>query len=423
MSDEVVGRLRTANPTDDLLGTLPPSALRRVTAVLCLTEIVSWGVLFYAFPVIAPAIADETGWSTTSVVAAFTGSQLVAAGVGLVVGRWIHCHGPRLVMTLGSLVGVLGILAASSSMTLPTFVASWLLTGGAMAAVLYPPAFAALTGWGGIRRIQALTALTLVAGLASTVFAPLAAVLVDPLGWRDAYRVLAGILVITIPLHWCGLNHPWHWHRRDESTAPVTGAIPSGDSSQTAVWRSPPFLRLVASMSLVGLCIWSVVILVVPLLADRGFSIRAAAVALGIGGVGQVCGRLGYRRLSERTTVRTRTRIVFAAVAATTLSLALTPGPYALLAVLSFLAGSARGIYTLIQATAVADRWGTAQFATLNAVASGPLLVTGAMAPWLGTALAAGLGSQALTLVVLSGVAALAVIVVPRDAQHPREMT
>jgi len=44
--------------------------------------------------------------------------------------------------------------------------------------------------------VQALTTLTLVAGLASTVFAPLAAGLDDWLGWRDAYLVLlAGLLV------------------------------------------------------------------------------------------------------------------------------------------------------------------------------------------------------------------------------------
>ena len=56
-----------------------------------------------------------------------------------------------------------------------------------MAGTLYPPAFAALTHWGGARRVRALTTLTLVAGLASTVFAPLASALDDVLGWRQAY--------------------------------------------------------------------------------------------------------------------------------------------------------------------------------------------------------------------------------------------
>ena len=52
----------------------------------------------------------------------------------------------------------------------------------------------------GMRRVRALTTLTLVAGLASTVFAPLTAALAGALGWRGTYLVLAGILaVVTIP--------------------------------------------------------------------------------------------------------------------------------------------------------------------------------------------------------------------------------
>ena len=90
------------------------------------------------------------------------------------------------------------------------FYLGWVLTGVAMAGTLYPPAFAALTHWGGDRRVRALTTLTLVGGLASTVFAPLAAGLDDWLGWRSAYLVLlAGLVVITVPLHWWGLNQPW----------------------------------------------------------------------------------------------------------------------------------------------------------------------------------------------------------------------
>ena len=42
-------------------GTLSRAGLRRVLAVLCGTEITSWGVLFYAFPVLVPAIALQTG--------------------------------------------------------------------------------------------------------------------------------------------------------------------------------------------------------------------------------------------------------------------------------------------------------------------------------------------------------------------------
>jgi hypothetical protein len=46
--------------------------------------------------------------------------------------------------------------------------------GLAMAAVLYDPAFAVLAVWFDRRRRRAMTMLTLVAGLASTIFVPLA---------------------------------------------------------------------------------------------------------------------------------------------------------------------------------------------------------------------------------------------------------
>ncbi|PRC49190.1 MFS transporter, partial [Mycobacterium sp. ITM-2017-0098] len=45
--------------------------LRRVLLTLCLTEITSWGVLFYAFTVLSDQISADTGWSAPAVTAAF----------------------------------------------------------------------------------------------------------------------------------------------------------------------------------------------------------------------------------------------------------------------------------------------------------------------------------------------------------------
>ena len=408
----------SAEPAVTLDRGLPRAALRRVTAVLCATEIVSWGVLYYAFPVLAPSISEDTGWSMTAVVAAFTVAQLVAGGVGIVVGRRIHDHGPRGVMTLGSVVAVASVLLLAQAGSWWWFLAAWCVAGAAMAATLYPPAFAALTIWGGPRRLQALTALTLVAGLASTVFAPLAAVLDDRLGWRDTYTFLAAVLAVTVVLHSWGLRTPWPTTDPPPETAhgsadPVGPEATVTGSGRVSPWRVPGFTRTVAAFTLAGVCLWSVIIVFVPLLTARGFSTAAAATALGIGGIGQVCGRLGYRRLDAGTSTATRTRLVFGGVAVTTLALAITPGPYVALVILSFLAGMVRGIFTLLQATAVTDRWGTSNYARLNASLTQPLMASAAFAPWLATALAAGLGSHAAALVVFAALAAASLAVVP----------
>lgn len=68
---------------------LEPRALRRVLGVLSTTQIVSWGVLYYAFPVVAPAIGRTTGWSPSMVTGAFSLSLLTAAIAGVPVGRAI----------------------------------------------------------------------------------------------------------------------------------------------------------------------------------------------------------------------------------------------------------------------------------------------------------------------------------------------
>ena len=191
-------------------GALGPAALRQVVAVLSTVQIVSWGVLYYAFAALQSSITADTGWSGVAVTGAFSLSQFVSGGVGIWVGRHIDAVGPRRVMTAASLVAVPGVGAVALAPSLGVFYLGWVLVGVAMAGALYPPAFAALTHWGGARRVRALTTLTLVAGLASTVFAPLASVLDDALGWRQAYLVLlGGLVLVTAPLHWWGLDHPW----------------------------------------------------------------------------------------------------------------------------------------------------------------------------------------------------------------------
>jgi hypothetical protein len=70
------------------------AGLRLVLVVLCVTEITSWGVLYHAFPVLSSAIAAGTGWSLSALTAAFSVSQILAALVGVVVGRLLDRHVP-----------------------------------------------------------------------------------------------------------------------------------------------------------------------------------------------------------------------------------------------------------------------------------------------------------------------------------------
>lgn len=376
--------------------------LRRVLVVLCVTEIVSWGVLYYAFPVLAPTIARDTGWSIPALTAAFSTGLVVSALVGIPAGHWIDRLGPRLVMTTGSILAVPAVVGIALAPTFPVFVAAWVLAGVAMAGTLYAPAFAALARWWGSRRVAALTAVTLLAGLSSTIFAPLTAALLGSLGWRDTYLVLAVILaVVTIPAHLLGLRGHWPSPGRDSTDD-------HADHAPADIVRSRAFLVLVMAIALATFSAFAVVVNQVPLLIERGLSTAQAAWALGLGGLGQVLGRLGYGRLVRALSVRARTVVIIAASAVATLLLGLLPGPTALLVAAAMLTGAARGVFTLLQATAISDRWGATHYGRLNGLLNAPAMMAMALAPWAGAALAEVLGGYPAVFVVLAVLAALA---------------
>ncbi|QYX80242.1 MFS transporter [Streptomyces akebiae] len=385
-------------------GTGVRSRPRAALPALCATQITSWGIVYYAFPVLNPQITASTGWSSSATTAAFSGALLISAVTGIPVGRVLDRQGPRAVMTTGSVLGVIAVLAIASAPNLIAFTAAWLLAGVAMAATFYQPAFAALTRWWGSDRIRALTIVTLAGGLASTAFAPLTATLAEHLSWRSTYAILALILaLVTIPAHAFALRGRW----------PPAPASPSQrDAPSGAVTRSRPFLMLAAALTLNSFAMYAVVIALVPLLIARGASPTAAAWALGLGGAGQTLGRTLYAALASRTGVTTRTVALIMLGGTTTAAFAMVSGPFPLLVGIAVAAGMVRGNLTLLQATAVTDRWGTTDYGRLSGLLAAPATIASALAPFAGAALAGPLGGYPSLFAVLALASAAAALLV-----------
>ncbi|GED89831.1 MFS transporter [Streptomyces sp. 6-11-2] len=381
---------------------------RAALPALCATQIVSWGIVYYAFPVLNPQITTATSWPTGATTAAFSLGLVVSALAGIRIGRILDRRGPRAVMTAGSAVGTTSLLIVATAPNLPVFFAGWMLAGLAMAATFYQPAFAALTRWWAPDHVRALTTVTLAGGLASTVFAPLTALLADHLTWRHTYLVLAGILAaVTIPAHTLALRAPWP----DAPTSPghtATGA--------TEVGRSRPFLLLAATLTLSAFAMYAVVVALVPLLLERGYTTNQAAWALGLGGAGQTLGRTLYATLARRTTVTARTTILVTLGGLTTAAFAAVSGPYALLIAVSVMAGMVRGNLTLLQATAITDRWGTTHYGHLSALLAAPATTAAALAPFAGAALAVPLGGYGLLFCLLAAASMIAALIAPWTA-------
>lgn len=358
---------------------------------------ISYGTLYYGFAVLAPTITADTGWSLTAITAAFSLGLLMTGVAGVVVGRSIQARGPRVVMVVGAVVGAAGLALLGSASSYLWFMVAMLLCGAGAAGLFYAPAFAALTHWYGAGRVRALTTLTLVAGFASTVFAPLTTALAEQTSWRTTYLVFAVLLlVVAVPTHAIALRHPWPVHAASEHVTPDRDVV-----------RSPAFLLSAAGATLTTLAMFAALVALIPLLVQRGMTPTLAAWALGLGGAGQVLGRLAFPRLTAMTDVRQRVMWGTAAMAATTLTLALVPGPAALLIVIAMVAGAARGLYTLVGATLVTDLWGPERYAAINGVLGAPVAVATALGPFAGAWIAEVAGGYPATFAVLAALAAV----------------
>ena len=93
---------------------------------------------------------------------------------------------------------------------------------------------------------------------------------------------------------------------------------------------------------------------------------------------------------------------------------ALLPGPGWLLIAVAVLAGSVRGCHTLLQATAVSDRWGTQNFGTINGVFIAPMTFVGAFAPVAGPAVAGVLNGYPMMAAVMAVLLTGAAVVTSR---------
>ena len=132
----------------------------------------------------------------------FSFGLLVAGLTSPYVGRAIDRFGGHVVMTVGSLIGALGLFLIVHAASKPAYLAVWMVLGVAMAANLYDAAFGSLGRIFGADARRPITALTLAGGFASTVSWPATHFLLDAIGWRGTYLVYAALLaLISAPLH------------------------------------------------------------------------------------------------------------------------------------------------------------------------------------------------------------------------------
>jgi predicted MFS family arabinose efflux permease len=340
-----------------------------VVAALAVTETVSWGIAYYSFPVFLLAMERDLRVSRVAIAGAFSVALAVSALAAVPVGRWLDRHGPRGLMTAGSCLAAALVAAWARVESVGALYAVWCGMGIAMAMTLYDPAFAAIVQRFPRHRDRALLIVTLVAGLSSTIFMPLAAWLLSRVGWRVAAVVLAAILAaITIPIHALALAREHPGHSADGAAAAESAAAGTtlADALRTAV-----FWVLNGAFAVAAFATVTITVHLIPFLTQHGYAATYAAVAVGWIGAMQIPGRLLFVPVAAWFGPRAVAGTVFITQAA---AIALLPFVGRLPALLPaiLLLGASNGMATLARPSTVAELFGRRYYASVSGAVAVP---------------------------------------------------
>ena len=165
-------------------------------------------MLFYGFAVVAPDVTADTGWSSLAVSGAFSVGLLVA-GLAAPGGGRVARTGPASRPRYGFPGGDGGDAAVRRCAPSRSALCGVDRDRAWYGRDLNEPAMAVVVALDPSRRHRTLATITVVGGLASTVFAPLGGALVGHVGWRAALVVLAvGGGTATVVLHALVLPKP-----------------------------------------------------------------------------------------------------------------------------------------------------------------------------------------------------------------------
>jgi len=250
----------------------------------------------YTAGVFMPALQDEFGWTRgrisfgitlylgiTALMAPFAGMLADRRGVALMVP-----------VSLGSTAiafALLGMLDGSYAIFLAILAALGIAGAGATTLIM---SRIVATGFDRARG-TALGLGLLGIGVTSMIAPSILSGIVAEDGWRAAYRAVAALSLITLPL----VAWPVWRHRRAE---PVETAATATDARQSLgrMLAQPIFRTLAIGFFLIQVSVTGILVHFIPLLTDHGVAPQRAAMFAGVIGAVMIVSRLAVGVIIDR---------------------------------------------------------------------------------------------------------------------------
>jgi MFS family permease len=389
-----------------------------VAAILALgvTQNIGYGTLYYSFSILAPDMAASFAWSQEWIFGTLSIALLIGGLTAPWLGVLIDRIGAGRVMTMGSAVAAIALVACACAPGKSTYAAALIAIEVAANLVQYGAAFALLVQLRPAVAQRSIPYLTLIAGFASTIFWPITTTLHAQLSWQTVYLVFAGLnLLVCLPIHgWLSLRLTRS--RKQAAAHPIT-AVPG---SLPAARRPIGFALMTIAFAVQYLASASVLVHMVPLLAGLGLGSTAALVGT-LFGPSQVASRLINMLFGKRLNARHLAMISAMLIPAGALLLVLTAPSIPGAMIFAVVFGMGNGLLSIVAGTLPLALFGSEGYGGLQGKMMAARLIVSASAPFVMALAMEWLGiSFSLIGIIALGLLALALFVALGQFSKPR---
>jgi MFS family permease len=347
----------------------------RAIAGLGFTQIVGWGTTYLMPSVLGRRLQEDLGLSPELVFGGITVMFAVSAVCSPRVGRIVDRFGARRLMASGSMVYALALASLAFAQGPASYLVCWAIMGIASALALSTPSSIAIVQVAGPRARQAIALLTIVGGLASTIFWPVTGILDAALGWRQTLLLYAGVhLLACAPIHWLILPRRPPTHATPAGTTPAGASIAPEDLTRV-------FVLLSISLAFGAFVFTGVQLQMIEMLRELGHPPASALLLASLIGPSQVGIRSFELLFGHRYSIM-RSAVFGSMMLPVGLGLGLLAGDVfvvALLVVVFY--GTSNGLKAVQRATLPLALFGRAQFGAYMGRLALPQGIVAAVAP------------------------------------------
>ncbi|MHB8381656.1 MAG: MCT family MFS transporter [Candidatus Binataceae bacterium] len=325
----------------------------RMVAVAFVAMFAVYGVA-YSFGAFFKPMAAEFGAGRGSTSAVFSLTVFVWCVLGWPAGHLSDRFGPRIVVAAGAIVMGGGLILTAFIDHLWIGYLTYSVGVGIGIATAYVPMVAVVGGWFLRRRNSALGIAVAGIGCGTVLVAPLAAALIERIGWRHTDLVF-GVAATALLLGCAAIIE-----------RPPVHVTPSAIDVRAAV-RTPAFGLLYLNSFLSSMALFVPFVYLPAFAHDHGASEIAGAALVGIIGGASVIGRLALGAIADRTSTIRLYQACYLLLAAS-FGLWLIGSSYATMVVFAIAMGTGYGGFVALSPAVLAELFGVARLGTVMGI-------------------------------------------------------